>query len=138
MREENLADIDGEVLDKIADVLLTLSEVSVGIYKKLHTDLPANHPIGALFQGVNEMIDALEREKQNNAAYQRELEEKLQTIERQRSSKHSWVTAPTRPTTPSPLSSPTMPDADAIAATRTRLLRARTAFSSKPLPSVET
>jgi rsbT co-antagonist protein RsbR len=78
--------VEGEVLDKIADVLLTLSEVSVGIYKKLNTELPAEHPVNALFQGVNEMIDALEREKKINAGYQQELEEKLETIERQRSS----------------------------------------------------
>ncbi len=86
MNDEALPDLDGEVLDRIADVLLTLSEVSVGIYKRLETELPSSHPVGALFQGVNEMIDALERERQTNANYQRELEEKLQTIERQRSS----------------------------------------------------
>jgi rsbT co-antagonist protein RsbR len=77
---------ESELLEKIADVLLVLSEVSTGIYKRLETDLPEEHPVGALFQGVNEMIEALEREKKNNVAYQRELEEKLQTIERQRSS----------------------------------------------------
>ncbi len=81
---QELAAADGEVLDQIADVLLTLSEVSVGIYKRLNTDLPVEHPVGALYQGVNEMIEALEREKKINETYQRELEEKLQTIERQR------------------------------------------------------
>jgi rsbT co-antagonist protein RsbR len=86
MSEESLPETDGEILDKIADVLIALSEVSVGIYKRLTTDLPLSHPVGALFQGVNEMIEALQREKQTNAAYQRELEEKLLTIERQRSS----------------------------------------------------
>lgn len=86
LNEAHQPDVDGEVLDKIADVLLTLSEVSVGIYRKLETDLPASHPVGALFQGVNEMIDAIEREKTLNAEFRRELEEKLETIERQRSS----------------------------------------------------
>ncbi len=81
-----MIELEGEVLDKIADVLMTLSEVSLGIYRKLETELPSSHPVGALFQGVNEMIEALQREKANNANYQRELEEKLQTIERQRSS----------------------------------------------------
>jgi rsbT co-antagonist protein RsbR len=83
---EQLPEIDGETLDKIADVLITLSEVSTGIYRPLHTDLPVTHPLGALFQGVNEMVEALQREKETNANYQRELEEKLLTIERQRSS----------------------------------------------------
>jgi len=83
---QDLPEIDGETLDKIADVLITLSEVSTGIYRPLPTDMPVTHPLGALFQGVNEMVEALQREKQTNANYQRELEEKLQTIERQRSS----------------------------------------------------
>jgi len=82
----NVIEMEGEILDKIADVLMTLSEVSMGIYRRLDTDLPPSHPVGALFHGVNEMIEALQREKQSNANYQRELEEKLQTIERQRSS----------------------------------------------------
>lgn len=86
MSEETVPEIEGEILDKIADVLIALSEVSVGIYKRLSTDLPLTHPVGALFQGVNEMIESLQREKQTNASYQSELEEKLQTIERQRSS----------------------------------------------------
>jgi rsbT co-antagonist protein RsbR len=83
---EKEIDLEGEILDKIADVLMTLSEVPLGIYRRLETDLPVSHPVGALFQGVNEMIEALQREKQITASYQRELEEKLQTIERQRSS----------------------------------------------------
>jgi rsbT co-antagonist protein RsbR len=86
MNDEGLPEVEGEVLDKIADVLLVLSEVSIGIYKRLDSSLPPSHPVGALFQGVNEMIEALEREKQLTASYQRELEEKLNTIERQRSS----------------------------------------------------
>lgn len=84
--EEKLPDVEGEVLDKIADVLLVMSEVSVGIYRRLETELPSDHPVGALFHGVNEMIESLQREKETNAQYQRELEEKLETIERQRSS----------------------------------------------------
>jgi rsbT co-antagonist protein RsbR len=86
MSEQTVPEVEGEILDKIADVLLALSEVSIGLYRRLDTDLPLDHPVGALFQGVNEMIESLQREKQNNANYQRELEEKLQTIERQRSS----------------------------------------------------
>lgn len=86
MSTEEPAERYNEVLDKIADVLLTLADVSIGVYRRLETDLPASHPVGALFQGVNQMIDALEREKQLNAAYQQELEEKIATIETQRSS----------------------------------------------------
>lgn len=86
MGDEERPEVEGEVLDKIADVLLVMSEVSLGIYRRLETQLPPDHPVGALFQGVNEMIESLQREKETNAQYQRELEEKLETIERQRSS----------------------------------------------------
>jgi rsbT co-antagonist protein RsbR len=86
MNEQDIQDLNSEVLDNIADVLLTLSDVSIGVYRRLQTDLPTSHPVGALYHGVNQMIDALEREKEINAAYQKELEEKLATIERQRSS----------------------------------------------------
>lgn len=84
MSEANAPEVDNELLAQIADVLLTLSEVSSGIYRRLQTELPVEHPVGALCHGVNEMIDSLEREKKLNERYQRELEEKLETIERQR------------------------------------------------------
>ncbi len=74
-----------EILDKVADILLVLSDVGSGDYsQRLPGNLPDDHPLGALFVGINEMIESLANEQNRNSAYQRELEEKLATIERQR------------------------------------------------------
>lgn len=82
MHEEHAA---LEILDKVADILLVLSDVGSGDYsRKLPGDLPDDHPLGALYQGINEMIESLATEQARSGAYQRELEEKLGTIERQR------------------------------------------------------
>jgi rsbT co-antagonist protein RsbR len=81
--EEN--DVTYEVYDKVASILMLLSDVGRGDYtNRLPTDLPEGHPLGALYLGINEMIDALASEAQRSTEYQRELEEKLTTIERQR------------------------------------------------------
>jgi rsbT co-antagonist protein RsbR len=74
-----------EVYDKLADILMVLSDVGSGDYAtRLRTDLPENHPLGALYTGINEMIDALAAEQKQSLEYRRELEEKLATIEQQR------------------------------------------------------
>jgi rsbT co-antagonist protein RsbR len=75
-----------EVYDKIADLLMVLSDVAGGDFSnRLNPGLPETHPLGALCVGLNDMIDSLQAEQQRNAQYQRELEEKLATIEQQRS-----------------------------------------------------
>jgi len=74
-----------EILGKVADILLVLSDVGTGDYTvRLPTDLPDAHPLGALYEGINEMIASLGDEQSKSEAYQRELEEKVATIERQR------------------------------------------------------
>jgi rsbT co-antagonist protein RsbR len=61
-----------------------LSDVAGGVYEtRCSTDLPVSHPLGALFIGVNEMIDVLQAESARRERYQRELEEKLATIQNQ-------------------------------------------------------
>ena len=75
-----------EVYDKIADLLMVLSDVANGDFShRLDSGLPESHPLGALCVGVNEMIDALSAEQKRNGQYQHEMEEKLATIEQQRS-----------------------------------------------------
>ncbi|HEY5950002.1 MAG TPA: STAS domain-containing protein [Kofleriaceae bacterium] len=79
-------ELDSEVHDRVADILILLSEVSVGEYGgRLSTTLPENHPFGALNRGINDMVAALAESREQTEKYQRELEEKLTTIERQRS-----------------------------------------------------
>lgn len=74
-----------EILSSIADVLLVLSNVGMGDYSmRLDVDSDEAHPLTGLFEGINEMIRSLERERSQAEAYQTELEEKLATIEIQR------------------------------------------------------
>jgi rsbT co-antagonist protein RsbR len=78
-------DLVGDVYDRIADILMVLSDVGDGDYEsRLKVDLPETHPLGALYRGINDMIASLSVEQGRSAAYRKELEEKLATIEAQR------------------------------------------------------
>jgi rsbT co-antagonist protein RsbR len=80
--EPNLAE---QMLERIADILLVVSDVGAGDYSaRLTSDLPEDHSLSTLYEGINQMIDSLASEQKRSAAYQRELEEKLATIEVQR------------------------------------------------------
>jgi rsbT co-antagonist protein RsbR len=77
---------DEVLLERVADALLVLANVGFG---DLDGRVPVpddseTHPLGALFAGINEMIESLRSEREKNRAYQMELEEKLLTIEQQR------------------------------------------------------
>ena len=73
------------MLERIADILLVVADVGSGDYSaRLKSDLPPDHPLTTLYDGVNQMIGSLAQEQQRSAAYQQELEEKLATIEVQR------------------------------------------------------
>lgn len=73
------------MLDHIADVLMIVADVGNGDYSsRLSSPHPDDHPISTLFVGINQMVDSLAEEQQRSQSYQRELEEKLATIEVQR------------------------------------------------------
>src|SRR6266849_3454126 len=73
-----------DLQQRIGEVLLVLSDIAAGHYQsRCSQDLPVTHPLGALFIGVNSTIDALEAERARTTAAQRELEEKLTTIQSQ-------------------------------------------------------
>lgn len=73
------------MLERIAAILRVVGDVGSGDFAaRLESELPKDHPISTLFDGINEMIDSLARAQQRSAAYQRELEEKLATLEVQR------------------------------------------------------
>jgi rsbT co-antagonist protein RsbR len=79
------AEFAEQLLNNVADILLVISDVGSGDYStRLHTDLPENHPLAALYAGINEMIESLQQEQQRSGAYRKDLEEKLATIELQR------------------------------------------------------
>jgi rsbT co-antagonist protein RsbR len=80
-----LSGFNEDLADRIANMLLALSEVEQGNYEfQLEVDLPEDHPLGALTQGINQMTHALAIEQRDAIRLQRELEEKLALIERQR------------------------------------------------------
>lgn len=74
-----------EVLSRVGDILIVLSDVASGdLTTRCSRDLPETNPLGALFSGVNEMLDQLESECERSRNYQKDLEAKLATIEEQR------------------------------------------------------
>jgi len=83
--ESEMDEFDSELYDSVADILLVLSAVAVGDFKSgLPTDLASDNPFTALNRGINEMVAALGQTQEQAESYQRELEEKIATIERQR------------------------------------------------------
>jgi rsbT co-antagonist protein RsbR len=73
------------ILEHIIDVLMVLSEVTSNDFSgRLETTLPDDHPISALYKGINETVASLATAQERMLSYQRELEEKLDTIARQR------------------------------------------------------
>ena len=73
------------ILEHIVDVLMVLSEVTSNDFSsRLQTTLSDDHPISALYKGINETVASLATAQERMLAYQRELEDKLETIARQR------------------------------------------------------
>jgi len=76
---------DEQILESVADALLTLANVGFGDYStRLQVAVDDETPLASLYRGINEMIESLSAEQQKSKAYQAELEDKLQTIEKQR------------------------------------------------------
>jgi rsbT co-antagonist protein RsbR len=79
------ADSEQRILESVADALLVLSNVGYGDYTaRLAVESGDQSPLASLFAGINEMIIALSAEEEKSRSYQRELEEKLATIEQQK------------------------------------------------------
>ncbi len=76
---------EDQMLESVADALLTLANVGFGDYStRLHVDPNDQSALANLYSGINEMIASLSTEQEKSRAYQAELEEKLATIEKQR------------------------------------------------------
>jgi rsbT co-antagonist protein RsbR len=74
-----------EAYERLADVLIVLANVTSGdLDTRLPLDLPPSHPLGALNQGINDMVEALVASKTESESYQRQLEDRLAMIEKQR------------------------------------------------------
>ena len=82
MTEESVP--EAEIIDRIADVLMVLADVTNGNYECQLPVLPETDAFSVLYQGINEMAATLAEANANNDRYQSELKEKLATIEQQR------------------------------------------------------
>lgn len=77
---------EAEVRERIADVLMVLSAISAGATsERLSVDLPEEDPFASLYEGINEVVDSLISGQEHLEAYQKDLEAKLELIERQKS-----------------------------------------------------
>ncbi len=82
MTDSDLAEL---MLEHIADILIVVADVGNGDYSsRLQSPHPEDHPISTLFEGINQMVHSLGEAQERSVAYQKELEEKLATIEVQR------------------------------------------------------
>jgi rsbT co-antagonist protein RsbR len=79
---DDASEVESEFLDRTAN----------DYSSRLETDLPDDHPISALYKGINETVESLAAAHDRMVAYQTELEDKLQTIERQRAAIHELST----------------------------------------------
>lgn len=83
--ETNTGMSDEQILESVADALLTLANVGFGDYStRLDVSTDDTSPLASLYRGINDMIESLSVEQSKSKAYQAELEDKLQTIEKQR------------------------------------------------------
>lgn len=74
-----------ELLDAISDVLGVLRAVSEGdLSPRLSFEYPDTHPVGALAESVNAMIDALGEARVSSQQRLGELNKRIDEIERQR------------------------------------------------------
>jgi rsbT co-antagonist protein RsbR len=74
------------VRERIADILMVLSSIAAGsLSERLRSDLHDDDPFTVLYEGINEVVENLIAGQDRLAAYQRELESRLLTIDQQRS-----------------------------------------------------
>ena len=74
-----------DILTALSELERVVAEVERGDYTpRVRDDLPEGHPLRGLFGNVNGMLHALAAQEQRNLDYQRELEDKLATIDQQR------------------------------------------------------
>lgn len=73
------------MLEHVMDALIVLSNVAQGaLDAEIRVPQDVDAPIKAIFEGTNDMIRSLARETARTVDYQRELEDKIATIEKQK------------------------------------------------------
>lgn len=82
-----------EIRETVVDALLVLSNVAQGdCSTQLDVDVHGSNPLSFLLSGINDLISALGTEQEQSSVFRRELEERLTTIEQQRSAIRSLST----------------------------------------------
>jgi rsbT co-antagonist protein RsbR len=82
-----------EVRETVVDALLILANVAQGdCSTQLEVDMHGSNPLSFLLAGINDLIFTLGTEQEQSAVFRRELDERLATIEQQRSAIRSLST----------------------------------------------
>jgi rsbT co-antagonist protein RsbR len=82
-----------EIRETVVDALLVLSNVAQGdCSTQLEVDMHGSNPLTFLMAGINDLIMALGTEQEQSLVFRRELDERLATIEQQRSAIRSLST----------------------------------------------
>jgi rsbT co-antagonist protein RsbR len=82
-----------EIRETVVDALIVLSNVAQGdCSTQLDVDMHGSNPLSFLLAGINDLIFALGTEQEQSNAFRRELDERLATIEQQRSAIRSLST----------------------------------------------
>jgi rsbT co-antagonist protein RsbR len=82
-----------EVRETVVDALLILANVAQGdCSTQLEVDIHGSNPLSFLLAGINDLIFTLGTEQEQSAVFRRELDERLATIEQQRSAIRSLST----------------------------------------------
>lgn len=90
---ELLEDELDEIRESVVDALLVLSNVALGdCSTMLDVDTHGSNPLSPVFARLNELIVALGTEQEQSTAFRKELEERVSTIERQRTAIRSLST----------------------------------------------
>jgi rsbT co-antagonist protein RsbR len=82
-----------EIRETVVAALLTLVNVAQGdCSTQLEVDLQGSNPLSFLLAGINDLIFTLGTEQEQSSVFRRELDERLATIEQQRSAIRSLST----------------------------------------------
>jgi rsbT co-antagonist protein RsbR len=82
-----------EIRETVVDALLILANVAQGdCSTQLEVDIHGSNPLSFLLAGINDLIFTLGTEQEQSAVFRHELDERLTTIEQQRSAIRSLST----------------------------------------------
>lgn len=104
-----------ESLDMLTTVIRAVAAGSQAP-RLLEGRYPDSHPVGALTQSINTMMEALEQGRRHSESYSRELAEKIETIERQQDAIRQLAT-PIMEVWPGVLCAPVIGALDGVRAT---------------------